>query len=119
MTNGAFGGCRRAPGIRRRRRELPPAFATDWDLAPTQALIESYRGVAAEPVRRLVNTHHNGDNFWGNQLFRDAVIIGHRPCAKAFGKDSSPVGLQMLRSATGSADVSRAPDLNIGIGVKG
>jgi glyoxylase-like metal-dependent hydrolase (beta-lactamase superfamily II) len=77
---------------------------TFWDLRHTQSLIESYRRVAAEPVRRLVNTHHNGDHCWGNQLFRDAEIIGHRRCAEAFGKDSSPVGLQMLRNATGSAD---------------
>ena len=77
---------------------------TFWDLQHTRALIETYRRVTADPARRLVNTHHNGDHCWGNQLFRDAEIIGHRRCAEAFGKDSSPVGLQMLRSATESAD---------------
>jgi glyoxylase-like metal-dependent hydrolase (beta-lactamase superfamily II) len=81
---------------------------TFWDLRHTQALIETYGRVAARPVRRLVNTHHNGDHCWGNQLFRDAEIIGHRRCAEAFGKDSSPVGLQMLRNATGSDDAAIA-----------
>jgi glyoxylase-like metal-dependent hydrolase (beta-lactamase superfamily II) len=77
---------------------------TFWDLAHTQALIETYRRVAADPVRRLVNTHHNGDHCWGNQLFRGSEIIGHRLCAESFGKDSSPVGLQMLRNASTSTD---------------
>jgi len=77
---------------------------TFWDLAHTRALIELYRRVASGPARRVVNTHHNGDHCWGNQLFRDAEIIGHRLCAEAFGKDSSPTGLQMLRNAAGSPD---------------
>jgi glyoxylase-like metal-dependent hydrolase (beta-lactamase superfamily II) len=77
---------------------------TFWDLPHTQALIETYRRVRAEPARRVVNTHHNGDHCWGNQLFPDAEIIGHRRCAEAFGLDASPAGLQMLRGAAGSGD---------------
>jgi glyoxylase-like metal-dependent hydrolase (beta-lactamase superfamily II) len=77
---------------------------TFWDLAHTRALIELYRRVTTQPTRRVVNTHHNGDHCWGNQLFTDAEIIGHRRCAEAFGKDSSPAGLQMLKRAAGSPD---------------
>jgi glyoxylase-like metal-dependent hydrolase (beta-lactamase superfamily II) len=77
---------------------------TFWDLPHTRALIDLYRRVAAAPARRVVNTHHNGDHCWGNQLFREAEIIGHRLCAEAFGKDSSPAGLQMLRNAGGNHD---------------
>jgi glyoxylase-like metal-dependent hydrolase (beta-lactamase superfamily II) len=77
---------------------------TFWDLRHTQALIDTYRRVNAGPAKRLVNTHHNGDHCWGNQLFRDAEIIGHRRCAEAFGKDASPAGLQMLRNAGPSGD---------------
>jgi glyoxylase-like metal-dependent hydrolase (beta-lactamase superfamily II) len=77
---------------------------TFWDLRHTEDLLALYRRVSAAPARRLVNTHHNGDHCWGNQLFRDAEIIGHRRCAEAFGKDSSPAGLQMLRGAAGSPD---------------
>lgn len=57
---------------------------TFWDLPHTRRMIEHYAGVAPEPARRLVNTHHNGDHCWGNQLFPDAEIIGHRLCAAAF-----------------------------------
>jgi len=77
---------------------------TFWDLAHTRMLIDTYRRVAADPVRRVVNTHHNGDHCWGNQLFGTAEIIGHRRCAEAFGKDAAPAGLQMLKHASGNAD---------------
>jgi glyoxylase-like metal-dependent hydrolase (beta-lactamase superfamily II) len=77
---------------------------TFWDLAHTRMLIDTYRRVAADPVRRVVNTHHNGDHCWGNQLFHGAEIIGHRRCAEAFGKDAAPAGLQMLKKATASED---------------
>ena len=49
---------------------------TFWDLRHTEDLIALYRRVAAAPARRLVNTHHNGDHCWGNQLFHGAEIIG-------------------------------------------
>lgn len=77
---------------------------TFWDLPHTRMLIDTYRRVAADPVRRVVNTHHNGDHCWGNQLFDTAEIIGHRRCAEAFGKDAAPAGLQGLKNATSSAD---------------
>jgi glyoxylase-like metal-dependent hydrolase (beta-lactamase superfamily II) len=77
---------------------------TFWDLRHTQELIDCYRRIAAAPAGRVVNTHHNGDHCWGNQLFRGAEIIGHRRCAEAFGKDSSPAGMQMLRNAGRSPD---------------
>lgn len=76
---------------------------TFWDLAHTRALIDLYRRVTTAPTKRVVNTHHNGDHCWGNQLFAGSEIIGHRRCAEAFGKES-PAGMQMLKSATGSAD---------------
>ncbi|MFX1384622.1 MAG: MBL fold metallo-hydrolase, partial [Promethearchaeota archaeon] len=36
---------------------------------------------------RLVNTHHNGDHTWGNQLFKGSEIIAHRLCAEELKKD--------------------------------
>jgi cyclase len=69
---------------------------TFWDLPRTRSLIENYARVWKEPARRVVNTHHNGDHCWGNQLFEGAEIIGHRLCAEAFGKES-PEMMQALR----------------------
>jgi cyclase len=75
---------------------------TFWDLPHTRELIAQYARVTPEPVRRVVNTHHNGDHCWGNQLFPDAEIIGHRLCAEGFGKDGSPAMLQAIRDGGGS-----------------
>jgi glyoxylase-like metal-dependent hydrolase (beta-lactamase superfamily II) len=76
---------------------------TFWDLPRTRRLIETYARVRSEPARRLVNTHHNGDHCWGNQLFTGAEIIGHRLCAAAFGKER-PETLEGLRRSGGSQD---------------
>jgi glyoxylase-like metal-dependent hydrolase (beta-lactamase superfamily II) len=76
---------------------------TFWDLPHTRQLIETYARVWDGPARRVVNTHHNGDHCWGNQLFADAEIIGHRACAAAFGRER-PEFMQALRSAAGSDD---------------
>jgi glyoxylase-like metal-dependent hydrolase (beta-lactamase superfamily II) len=54
------------------------------------------------PARRVVNTHHNGDHCWGNQLFPGAEIIAHRKCAEAFGRER-PEFMQMLRTQTDSS----------------
>ena len=61
---------------------------TFWDLPHTRAMIEEYARVWNAPARRVVNTHRNGDHCWGNQLFADAEIIGHRLCAQQFGVES-------------------------------
>ena len=76
---------------------------TFWDLPHTHQLVETYARVWKGPARRVVNTHHNGDHCWGNQLFAGAEIIGHRRCAAAFTKES-PATMQMLRNAADSAN---------------
>jgi cyclase len=65
---------------------------TFYDLPHTQRLIDLYATVASEPARRLLNTHHNGDHCWGNQLFAAAgtEIIGHRLCAEYFTSEATP-----------------------------
>jgi glyoxylase-like metal-dependent hydrolase (beta-lactamase superfamily II) len=76
---------------------------TFWDLPHTRELITHYSCVWREPARRVVNTHHNGDHCWGNQLFPGAEIIAHRRCAEAFGRER-PEFMQMLRSQGSSSD---------------
>ena len=76
---------------------------TFWDLPHTRQMIETYARVWRRPARRVVNTHHNGDHCWGNQLFPEAEVIGHRLCAASFGKER-PELMQMLRNAGGSED---------------
>jgi len=76
---------------------------TFWDLPHTRRLIETYARVWRAPAGRVVNTHHNGDHCWGNQLFPGAEIIGHRHCAAAFGRER-PEAMQALRHGAGSGD---------------
>lgn len=81
---------------------------TFWDLPHTREMIATYARVAGDPVRRVVNTHHNGDHCWGNQLFPDAEIIGHRACAAAFGRDAPPAMLQSMKALAASDDAALA-----------
>ncbi len=53
---------------------------------------------AAQPAR-LVNTHHNVDHCWGNQLFRGREIIAHRRAAERMAKDITPELLAALVAA--------------------
>ena len=76
---------------------------TFWDLPHTRQMIETYARVWKRPARRVVNTHRNGDHCWGNQLFPDAEIIGHRLCAAEFGKER-PEFMQTLRNGGTSSD---------------
>ena len=73
---------------------------TFWDLPHTRRLIDTYARVCPERARRVVNTHHNGDHCWGNQLFAGSEIIGHRLCAAYFGKES-PQTMQAVRDGGG------------------
>ena len=76
---------------------------TLFDVGHTRQMLEAYASVASESPRRLVNTHDNGDHCWGNQLLRDAEIIGHRLCAEAMQKGLSP---QAMSAMAGMADAS-------------
>lgn len=76
---------------------------TFWDLPHTREMIAHYAKVWPAPAGRVVNTHHNGDHAWGNQLFPGAELIGHRLCAEAFGREQ-PSMMQMLRSQGDSSN---------------
>ncbi len=76
---------------------------TFWDLPHTRELLANYGRVWERPAGRVVNTHHNGDHCWGNQLLPEAEIIGHRLCAEGFGKER-PELMQAIRDATDAED---------------
>ncbi|HYB99773.1 MAG TPA: MBL fold metallo-hydrolase [Candidatus Limnocylindrales bacterium] len=69
---------------------------TLWDLPRTRAMLETYATVHPQPPQRVVNTHHNGDHCWGNQLLEGAEIIGHRECAQGMLHDIQPDVLQAM-----------------------
>ncbi|MBI3744408.1 MAG: MBL fold metallo-hydrolase [Chloroflexi bacterium] len=79
---------------------------TFWDLPHTKGLIEQYDRVWHGLAKRVVNTHPNGDHFWGNQLFEGAEIIGHRLCAEGAVKQD-PAALQ--RRLRGKPEAKSSP----------
>ncbi|MBI2316024.1 MAG: MBL fold metallo-hydrolase [Betaproteobacteria bacterium] len=64
---------------------------TLYDLAHTQEMLDGYRAAvpAAKRIGTLVNTHANGDHYFGNQLVSGARIIASRACAEDM-KDRPP-----------------------------
>ncbi len=71
---------------------------TLFDLAHTRRMLAAIEAAVRAPIRRVVNTHHNGDHCWGNQLLPEAEIIGHRLAAEQMAK-SPPAALEAIRLA--------------------
>src|SRR3954465_5711564 len=74
---------------------------TFWDLPRTRALIARYAEVRPEPVRRLVNTHNNGDHAWAAPLFADqgADILAPCLCVEGFPREAEHSTLAELADA--------------------
>ena len=71
---------------------------TLFDLKLTQTMLDQFKRKVGSPIKWLVNTHHNGDHFWGNQLCKDAEIIGHTRFAEEM-MAMTPETTQMMMSA--------------------
>jgi len=71
---------------------------TLFDLPLTQKMLDEIARKVGKPIKRLVNTHHNGDHCWGNQLVAGAEIIGHRKFREEIMK-MPPEMTQTLKSA--------------------
>jgi glyoxylase-like metal-dependent hydrolase (beta-lactamase superfamily II) len=72
---------------------------TLYDVVLTRQMVGLYASVHPTPAQRLVNTHHNGDHCWGNQLFAGAEIIAHRGCAQRFSY-FMPAQAEAIRTMT-------------------
>jgi glyoxylase-like metal-dependent hydrolase (beta-lactamase superfamily II) len=72
---------------------------TLMDVPHTRRALDLYAIVAPGAPRRLVNTHHNSDHCWGNQLLRGAERWGHRFCAEAMLRDLKPGVLHAMVSS--------------------
>lgn len=60
------------------------------DVRRTRRALDLYAAREGGPPARLLNTHHNLDHCWGNQLFRGREILAHRACAERMQRDLSP-----------------------------
>jgi len=71
---------------------------TLFDLNLTKTMLDQIARKVGKPIKWVVNTHHNGDHCWGNQLVADAEIIGHRMFPEELMK-TSPELIETLKSA--------------------
>lgn len=78
-----------------------------YDVRLTRQLAALYAEVHPGAPRRLINTHHNGDHCWGNQVFAGAEIIAHRGCADRFA-DFTPERAEMIRTMVDPPESMRA-----------
>lgn len=77
QPNGSWGWSNSGLIVGEREAILVDTF---FDLGTTRELLTAVRGATDRPISTLVNTHHNGDHAWGNQLVEGATIVGHRHC---------------------------------------
>jgi glyoxylase-like metal-dependent hydrolase (beta-lactamase superfamily II) len=80
---------------------------TFFDLPHTQRMLDEIARRVTPQIGRVVNTHHNGDHCWGNQLVTGAEIIGHRRCAELMAT-LPPESLQRLKLAPDTVPAARA-----------
>lgn len=61
---------------------------TLFDLPLTAAMLKTMRDAvpAARNIKKLINTHANGDHTFGNQLIHGAEIIACRECAEEYSE---------------------------------
>jgi cyclase len=51
---------------------------TRQNLSTAKELKKAVRSITKKPIKYLINTHYHGDHTFGNQLFTEAEIIGHK-----------------------------------------
>jgi cyclase len=73
---------------------------TLFDLPLTATMLKTMSDAmpAARNIRKLINTHANGDHTFGNQLVKGAEIIACRACAEEYA-ESSPERFLAMASA--------------------
>lgn len=70
---------------------------TLWDVGLTRRMLTAMAPLTGPaPVTRLVNTHGDGDHFWGNQLLASSEIISSAAAAEEM-RDIRPLKMLMFR----------------------
>jgi glyoxylase-like metal-dependent hydrolase (beta-lactamase superfamily II) len=72
---------------------------TFFDLPNTRELLASIASATDRPIGTLVNSHHNPDHCFGNQLVDGATVVGHRRCREELLGTVSPALMAGLKEA--------------------
>jgi cyclase len=80
---------------------------TLFDLRLTAAMLETMRRTttAADRIATVVNTHSNGDHWYGNALVSAAEIVTSRTCAEEMKAVPPSVMASLLAAAPGLGDM--------------
>ncbi|MBM7518584.1 MBL fold metallo-hydrolase [Nocardioides nitrophenolicus] len=81
---------------------------TLFDLALTREMLAGLAGVTREsPIRYLVNTHANGDHWFGNELVADAEIIASAQTADEMSSNGPDLITGLLAQQGPAGDFAR------------
>jgi cyclase len=71
---------------------------TLWDLVLTGRMLDAMRSLTAQaPIRTLVNTHGDGDHWWGNELVGAQEIVASEAAVAHEMKAVTPGSMSALR----------------------
>jgi cyclase len=74
---------------------------TQSDLPHAQQMIDNFSKVWSGMPQRVVNTHEDSDHVFGNQLFKNSEIIGHRSVPERMKLVAEPTEIQhMMHTST-------------------
>jgi cyclase len=82
---------------------------TQSDLPHARQMIEMFGKVWPAMPTRVVNTHEDSDHVFGNQLFEDAEIIGHRSLPERMKQVADPKEFQHMMQV--AADPVTGPQM--------
>lgn len=66
---------------------------TFFDMPHAQDLKNFCISKSGHAPKYVINTHGHWDHFWGNQVFNDATIMGHKDMQKDCADDQKKVGI--------------------------
>lgn len=79
---------------------------TPWDHRLCAEMLDAFAPILdGRPVSLLVNTHADGDHWWGNAVVRDAEVLASETTAAAMRDDPGPgemVAIRRLARVTGA-----------------
>jgi len=74
---------------------------TMFDFPHTRAMLDGFRAASPAKIRTLVNTHQNGDHWFGNALVEDAEIVATARAASAMAHETPDLLAGFMKAAPG------------------